>query len=98
MFNIFKSNFYCSIFIAFVLFFAQGAERHINIAKEFFQRELFFTHQEKNRVARNIDRAVIYSNEEKNKLTFMKVRQESCFSAFWGILLFFMNILVFGFR
>ncbi|EJF82260.1 hypothetical protein MCU_01580 [Bartonella elizabethae Re6043vi] len=98
MFKVFKNNFYCYIFIAFILFFAQGAESHIDIAKEFFQRELFFTHQEKNRVNQNIDRAVIYLIEEKNQLTFMKVRQESCFSAFWGIISFFMTILVFGFR
>ncbi|QEE09641.1 hypothetical protein D1093_08590 [Bartonella kosoyi] len=98
MFKVFKNKFYCSIFIAFILFFVQGAESHINLDKDLFQRELFFTHQEKNRVTRNIDRAVIYLIEEKNQLTFMKVRQESCFSAFWGIISFFMTILVFGFR
>ncbi|WP_273758654.1 hypothetical protein [Bartonella sp. AU55XJBT] len=70
----------------------------MNIAKEFFQRELFFIHQEKNIVARNIDKAVIYPIEEKNKLTFIKARKENCFSVFWGIILFFMNILIFGFR
>ncbi|WP_144756212.1 hypothetical protein, partial [Bartonella saheliensis] len=86
------------IFIAFILLFAQGAESHINIAKGLFQRELFFTNQEENIVARNIDRTVLYPVEEKNQLTFMKVRQEGCFSVLWGILSFFMTILVFGFR
>ncbi|WP_254493898.1 hypothetical protein [Bartonella sp. B1099] len=65
MFKIFKTKFYLYIFIASILFFAQGAESRIDIAKAFFQRELFFTHQEKNRVIRNIDRAMIYPNEEK---------------------------------
>ncbi|WP_273719122.1 MULTISPECIES: hypothetical protein [Bartonella] len=70
----------------------------MNIAKEFFQRELFFINEEENIVTRNIDRAVIYPIEEKNQLTFMKVKQESCFSVFWGIISFFMTLLVFGFR
>ncbi|QEE12589.1 hypothetical protein D1092_06320 [Bartonella krasnovii] len=98
MFKILKNRFYCSIFIVFILFFAQDAENHMNISKDLFQRELFFTNQEKNIIARNIDMAVIYPIEEKNQLTFMKVRQESCFLVFWEVLSFFMTILVFGFR
>ncbi len=42
--------------------------------------------------------AVIYPIEEENQLIFMKVRQESCFLAFWEVLSFFMTILVFGFK
>ncbi|PIT68855.1 hypothetical protein [Bartonella tribocorum] len=98
MSKIFKNNFYFYIFIAFILFFTQITESHVNISKDLFQSELFLPNQEENIVTRNIGRAVIYPIEEKNQLTFMKVKQESCFSVFWGIVSFFMTLLVFGFR
>ncbi|CDO49327.1 hypothetical protein [Bartonella tribocorum] len=98
MFKIFKNKFYFYIFIAFILFFAQTAESHINLDKDLFQSKIFFNHQKENIFNKNIDMNLIYTTIETNKITFMKVKQESFFSLFWGMLSFFMTIFVFGFR
>lgn len=98
MFKIFKNNFYFYIFIAFVLFFAQTAEIYIKLDKDLFQSKIFFTNRKEIIVSKNIDMNLIYTIGETNKITFMKAKQESCFSLFWGILSFFMTLFVFGCR
>ncbi|WP_375617244.1 hypothetical protein [Bartonella sp. AP58NXGY] len=98
MLKIFKNKFYFYIFISFIFLFAQTAESYVNFDKDLSQSKQFFNNQEENIVNKNIDMNLIYTIGETNKITFMKVKQESCFSVFWGIISFFMTLFVFGCR